>query len=82
MVTVNSTDYAKVTLDGKTVLLDEGAHVFKTNNFSYAVKVAKSTSYIEHGDLLILMPPPNTVGFIILVLNNLLFLIIQLQFKK
>jgi regulator of protease activity HflC (stomatin/prohibitin superfamily) len=62
LVVVNSTDYAKVTLDGKTVLLDEGAHVFKTNNFSYAAKVAKSTSYIEHGDLLILMPPPNTVA--------------------
>ena len=37
-------------------------HVFKTNNFSYTAKVAKSTSYIEHGDLLILMPPPNTVA--------------------
>lgn len=62
LVSVGSTEYAKVFLDGKAVLLTEGAHVIKTNNFSYRGKVAQSTPYIEHGDLLKIIPPPNTVA--------------------
>ncbi|WP_339050733.1 hypothetical protein [Rickettsiella endosymbiont of Xylota segnis] len=44
LVVVNSTDYAKVTTERQCYSMK--VHVFKTNNFSYTAKVAKSTSYI------------------------------------
>ncbi len=62
LVSVNPGEFAMVRIDGKPELLDEGAHVIKTNNFSYIRKVAQSTPYIEHGNLLRIMPPPNTVA--------------------
>ncbi|TLY48187.1 MAG: hypothetical protein E6K54_02825 [Gammaproteobacteria bacterium] len=62
LVTVNATDYAKVMVDGEALLLEEGAYVIKTSNFSYMGKVAQSTPRIKHGDLLRIIPPPKTVA--------------------
>ena len=62
LVIVNSTDCAKVNIEGENILLAAGAYVIRSNNFTHIANVPQSTSYIEHGDLLRIIPPPNTVA--------------------
>lgn len=62
VVIVGSTDCAKVNVEGENLLLPAGGYVIRTNNFTHIGNVAQSTSHIEHGDLLRIMPPPNTVA--------------------
>ena len=57
LVSVNQGEYAKVIIDGEPILLDEGAHIIKTNNFSYAGKVKQSESFIKHENLYRLQVP-------------------------
>jgi regulator of protease activity HflC (stomatin/prohibitin superfamily) len=66
LISVNQGEYAKVIIDGKPILLDEGVHVIKTNNFHYSGKVKKSLSFIEHENLYRIQVPNAKIAAILL----------------
>lgn len=51
LVSVNQGEYAKVIVDGQPILLDEGVHILKTNNFRYINKAGKDLNLIRHENL-------------------------------
>ncbi|MES2141277.1 MAG: SPFH domain-containing protein [Pseudomonadota bacterium] len=69
LISVSQGEYAKAVIDGKPVFLDEGTHVIKTNNFSYAGKVTKSLNFIQHENLYRIQVPSVKIAAV-LVDNN------------
>lgn len=65
LVNVSPGYYAKVIIDGKPILLNEGAHLIKTNNFSYIGKIGQSIPYVEHGNLYRIQVPSAKIAAII-----------------
>ncbi|MDQ8040041.1 MAG: hypothetical protein REH83_06495 [Rickettsiella sp.] len=65
LVSVNQGEYAKVVIDGKPIFLDEGVHIIKTNNFSYAGKVKKSLNFIEHDNLYRIQVPSAKIAAVL-----------------
>lgn len=65
LVNVNPGEYAKVIINSKAVLLDEGAHVIKEANFKYIGKELQSTSFIKHENLYRLQVPSAKIAAVI-----------------